>query len=559
MKNACQNYAGLLLSLILLLSGCSNKKNQQHSIPHLTESGGVTRLIVDDNPYLVLGGELHNSSSSSLAYMKKIWPVLDSSSANTILAAVEWSLLEPEEGHLDFSLVDGLIDQARHHNKRLILLWFGAWKNGQSHYCPGWVKKDFIRFPRAKTEAGKSLEIISPFSDEILKADKKAYTSLLSHINGYDSVNRTVIMVQIENEVGILGAQRDYSEGARKSFNSEVPGDLMLYLENHKADLYPGLLEEWSKNGSKTKGTWEEVFGRSSLTNEIFMAWRYADYIGKMAAAGKKEYPLPVFVNAWIVQPQDKQPGDYPSGGPQANMLDVWKAGAPDVDLFCPDIYLPDFEFICNAYTRNSNTLFIPESRAGEQGAAQLVYAIGRHKAIGYSPFGIESVIEPAATDPVVKIYKNLNEMAPVILKAQQEDRITAVMLRSGMSQDWIEAGNYSLHVQMIDSVSNNPNNSAWGYLLVITEKPDEFTLLGKNVQITFSPVTPGPSVAAILSAEEGRYKNGVWKPRRRLNGDAIMVNYNLGELAALNQTGTGLKFTGYDRLIQRVKLYRYP
>jgi hypothetical protein len=559
MKKTYQKYAGIFLLFILFFTGCIQKKSSSNPIPQLKNKGGIKQLIVDGNPFLILGGELHNSSSSSLAYMNKIWPVLDSSYANTILAAVEWSLIEPEEGDFDFSLLDGLLDQARDHNKKLILLWFGAWKNGQSHYCPAWVKKDFIRFPKAKTAAGQSLEIISPFSDQLQKADQKAYTALLSHISEYDSVMRTVIMVQIENEVGILGAQRDYSETANKVFSAEVPGDLILYLENHKADLYPGLLEAWSKNGFRTKGNWEEVFGRSSLTNEIFMAWEYAEYIEKMAAAGKKEYPLPVFVNAWIVQPRDKEPGDYPSGGPQAHLLDVWKAAAPSVDLFCPDIYLPDFEVVCNAYTRNNNTLFIPESRAGDQGAAQLIYAIGRHKAIGYSPFGIESVIEPSASDPLVTLYNNLNEMAPVILKARQEERITAVMLRTGNSQNWLEAGNYSFHVQMIDSASNEPNTSSYGYLMVITENPDEFIMLGKNVQVTFSPVTPGPSVAAILYVEEGKYSRGIWKPRRRLNGDAIMVNYNLGLLAAMNQTGTGLKFSGYDRLIQRVKLYRYP
>ena len=134
-----------LLILILFLFSCIEQPAP--TIPALEKSGNVTRLIVDGKPFLVLGGELHNSSSSSRDYMKKFWPQLRASGMNTVLAAVEWSLIEPEEGKFDFSIVDGLIQDARSYDLRLILLWFGSWKNGQSHYNPEWMKSDFKPVP----------------------------------------------------------------------------------------------------------------------------------------------------------------------------------------------------------------------------------------------------------------------------------------------------------------------------------------------------------------------------------------------------------------------------
>ena len=160
-------------------------------MPVLEKRGNATQLIVDGEPFLVLGGELHNSSSSSREYMKEYWPVLKNSGMNTVLAAVEWSLIEPVEGKFNFSVVDELLSDARKNDLKLILLWFGSWKNGQSHYMPEWVKKDFTRFPRVKAENGKSLEILSIFGKETLEKDSKAFSALMKHLAETDSQYRT--------------------------------------------------------------------------------------------------------------------------------------------------------------------------------------------------------------------------------------------------------------------------------------------------------------------------------------------------------------------------------
>jgi hypothetical protein len=265
-----------------------------------------------------------------------------------------------------------------------------------------------------------------------------------------------------------------------------------------------------------------------------------------------------MFVNAWIVQPQDKKPGDYPSGGPQAHMLDIWRAAAPHIDLFCPDIYLPDFAQICSMYTRNNNALFIPESRAGENGVGQLFYAIGRHKAIGYSPFGFESRIQDTENDPIPKAYKMLSGMAPVILDAQNKGTINSVLLKKeSHPAEQLDMGGYTLSIELLNGwgTSSVPQQ---GYAMIIHKTADEFIIAGKDIQVTFSPKSAGPAIAGIARVDEGTFIDGQWKPRRRLNGDAIMINYDLANQANKNKTGTGLKFTGEDRMIQRVKLYRY-
>lgn len=198
----------LLSFAIIVMASCA--KQSSLPLPALEKRGNSLQLIADGKPFLVLGGELHNSSSSSREYMKEYWPKLKASGMNTVLAAVEWSLIEPEEGKYDFTLIDGLLQDARSNNLKLILLWFGTWKNSQSHYIPEWMKADFKRFPRVKAGMGKSLEIVTPFCKEAMDADAKAFSLLMKQLKEVDSSDRTVLMMQVENEVGVLGSPRDH-------------------------------------------------------------------------------------------------------------------------------------------------------------------------------------------------------------------------------------------------------------------------------------------------------------------------------------------------------------
>jgi hypothetical protein len=484
--------------------------------------------------------------------MKPIWPKLADANLNTVLAVVSWELTEPQEGKFDFSLVDGLIKEARDHNLRLIFLWFGSWKNGVSTYVPAWVKTNLERFPLARDQNDNALEILSTFSDASRDADTRAFAALMRHIKEVDGQHRTVIMMQVENEVGVLGSSRDRSPAANKAYNGPVPKELMDYFLKNKATLNPEIRDVWQAAGFKASGTWEEVFGlnkphednyrkRSFLTDEIFMAWHYARYVNKITEAGKAEYALPMFANAWLDQDGFPQPGDYPSGGPLAHLMDIWRAGAPQIDMLCPDIYAPNFEQRCEWYSRSGNPLFIPETRREGRGAVNVFYAVGRHDAIGFSPFAIDRMGEP--NDEIARCYGVLSQVAPVILENQGKGTIAGVVLEGKKPAEKLQLAGYTLEFKF--ARHRLFPNLQYAAGIVIATGQDEFLAAGKGLTISFSANTAGPPNVGLASVDEGTFVQGRWIPGRRLNGDETL-------------SGKGLRFPIDSYSIQKVKLYRY-
>lgn len=378
------------LLLIFVFGGVAT--GQQNLMPHLQKQGDATQLIVDGKPFLMLAGELGNSAASSVENMKPVWPRLAEGNLNTVLMPVYWDLIEPQEGKFDFALVDDLIRGARSRDLHLVLLWFASWKNSMACYAPYWVKTNYERFPRAQDAAGKGLEILSPFSESNRDADSRAFAALMRHIRQFDGDKRTVIMIQVENEVGMIPDARDHCAAANEQFEKLVPQELMDYLLAHKDSLVPEFCNVWKANGFKTSGTWSEVFGSSENTEEIFMAWFYARYIDRVASAGKAEYPLPMYVNAALIH-QGYKPGQYPSAGPLPHLMDIWRAAAPHIDFLAPDIYFHNFVEWLEKFDRSGNPVFIPEVGNGAENPANAFYAIGQHNAMGFSPFAIESFI----------------------------------------------------------------------------------------------------------------------------------------------------------------------
>jgi Beta-galactosidase len=575
MKSLYQSFVILFVVSVFAYS-CSSSTSTNNtavtaSIPHLEKRGNVTQLIVDDKPFLALAGELHNSSSSSTEYMKEIWPKLKEIGLNTVLAVISWEQIEPEEGTFDFSTVDDLIRDARSNQMKVVILWFGSWKNGISSYQPTWVKKDTERFPLIKTKDGGSLNILSTMGTETMQADAKAYAALMKHVREID-FDRTVIMTQIENEVGLHGHTRDYHPEAVKRFNEPVPEKLISYLTTNKDKLLPEMLAAWNVAGAKTSGTWEEVFGTSDYTDELFMAWNYATYLNFITEAGKAEYPIPAFVNAWIVQPQDKHPGDYPSGGPQAQNHDVWRAGAPSIDILTPDIYLPVFPSILRMYSRSGNPVFIPESSAGINGAANAVFAIGEMGAIGYSPFGIESrgyvssntgIVTSADAskdiNPFTFAYRQMQAMSSKILEHQATGTIRAAWLKENnpvIHEVILTLGDYNVKVGLRKARGSSALPPI-GYAMVMMEGKGEYLVMGHDVDVTFEPVD-GKQTAGLSKVQEGYIVDGEWQAERWLNGDEIQLRYDLLEAQKINQSGQGLRFRGNNPKLQKVWLFNY-
>ncbi|PHR93830.1 MAG: beta-galactosidase [Robiginitomaculum sp.] len=515
------------------------------SIPHLRAHGTATQLVVHDKPFLILGGELGNSTVSDLGYLEQYWPVFEALHLNTILAPVSWELIEPVEGQFDFSSVDGLIEAARAHNQKLVILWFGSWKNSMSSYVPAWVKRDQSRFPRAQKPDGTGLEILSPFSAENRDADMRAFQALMTHIRGFDGQQNTVIMVQVENEIGMIPSARDHRAAANARFAQDVPAELMAYLEGHTEMLAPELRQHWNANGRLSQGKWEHVFGRSVWTEEYFMAWQFARYVDAIASAGKAAYPLPMFVNAALVRP-GVLPGAYPSAGPLPHLIDIWRAGAPSIDFLSPDIYFPNFVHWTSRYTQEGNPLFVPEAGPGPATPANGFYAIGQHDAIGFSPFAIEQY---KRDDRLGSAYSLLSYLAPVILEHQGDGRMVAVrapIAFDGTIDDApqsVSLGGYDFHVSFYQRFrAKDQQNPAAHAAMIIQLGPEEFLIAGSGLTITFS--TPG-GIAGIESIWEGRYEDGVWQRGRLFNGDA-------------SHQGRHVRLSSEDFSVQRVKLYTY-
>lgn len=339
----------------------------------------------------IFGGELSNSAATSVADIDEVMPRMGALGLNTVLVPVYWEFLEPVEGQFDYTLTDRVIDRARDHGLKVIFLWFGAWKNSMSCYAPLWFKQDTKRFPRAMTRTGKPLEIASCFSDNVLQADKRAFTALMQHLAAKDKGTGTVAMMQIENEIGMLEDARDHSPLAEKAYRQPVPDELLKALK------------------LKQKGTWAEVFGTDEYADEKFMAYHYAKYVEVLAQVARQTYDMPLYVNA-AMNSRGRKPGEYPSAGPLAHLIDFWHSGAPSIDLLAPDIYDTGFKSWTAQYALPNNRLFIPESRCCVNSGVRALYAFGEHAALGFSPFAIDQA-SPQETESVTQAYRLLRQL----------------------------------------------------------------------------------------------------------------------------------------------------
>lgn len=555
-------------------------------IPQLRRKGTATQLVVGGEPFLIRGVELGNSNASSIAHLRQYWPNLKALSVNTVLAPVYWELLEPEEGRFDFALVDSLLADARAHEMKLVLLWFGSWKNSMSSYAPAWVKTNQRRFPRTEATKGQGQEILSPFSEENMVVDARAFAALMRHLREVDGTRHTVVMVQVENEIGMIPEARDHSATADALYGRAVPTELMAYLQRHRATLAPELRARWDSAGGHASGTWEQVFGAGVHTEELFMAWHFARFTERVTAAGKREYPLPMFVNAALIRP-GYLPGRYVSAGPLPHLIDVWRSGAPSLDFIAPDIYFPNFAEWTGKYVRSGNPLFVPEARLTPQSGVDALYAFGRHDAIGYSPFSAEGASpEEGAGRALARGFAIVEQLAPLVARHQGQGTMTAVMpptafdgaVNDSAQTVSLKGAGYTLNVSFAAPpgppttappgtpagadgpvsfspgmpgatlpapTAAPPRPTAPRGALVVMLAPDEFLIAGTGVVVTFTPNGPGDPIAGILSADEGHYEDGRWVQGRRMNGDQT-------------HQGRHVSLGGGDFGMQRVKLYRY-
>lgn len=507
------------------------------SLPQIVNKDGHWEFLVDGSPYLALAAQVNNSSAWP-AILPKVWPAIADIHANTVEMPVYWEQLEPQPGKFDYSLVDLLVAQSREHHVRLILLWFGTWKNGSTNYEPRWMKQDRQRYFMVRNAEGKTLNSGSPFATATLDADKRAFAALMRHLRQSDAVH-TVILVQVENEVGTYGTLRDYGTAANEQFARPVPAALLEKLHVEKT------------------GDWKEVFGDDA--DEFFHAWSIAKYVNEVAAAGKAQYPLPMTVNAALRDPFHPRRGTYEQGGPTDNVLNIWKASAPAIDAIGPDIYAPDAEHYLkylDLYSRPDNALLVPEN-GNRAGYARYFFAALGHDAIGWAPFGIDYTAYSNAPLGAPKVnkeslqqfainYELVGPMMRQMAELEFEGKVTAAVEQKGQPQEKLAVGDWNATVSYglgsFGPAQNPPGNpEPIGRVFVAQLGPNEFLAGGFFCRIDFETNRAGAQ-RQYLSVEEGHYEKGQFVPVRIWNGD---------------QTDWGLNF-GSEPVLLRVRLTTY-
>jgi len=510
----------------------------ERPLPRLVEKEGRYALLVDGAPYLILGAQVNNSSAWP-AMLPKVWPAMEALHVNTVEIPVYWEQFEPQQGRFDTTLVDTLLQQAREHHVRLVLLWFGTWKNGSGHYQPEWMKLKPDVYPHVIGANGRAIDSPSPHAEATLQLDILAFTALMRHLKAADP-QRTVIMVQVENEAGMWGGVRDYSPAAQKLFDGPVPAKLLAKL-------------------NKQPGTWQQVFGEDA--DEFFHAWSVAEYIGKVAAAGKAAYPLPLYVNAALRDPlTPSRPPSYESGGPTDNVLDIYKAAAPAIDILSPDIYMSETDkylAVLDHYHRADNALFVPETGSFGPFSRYFFAALGR-QAIGFAPFGIDNTNPltgfPGAPKtnedrfaPFAVNYELVAPMQREIAKLSFEGKLQAAVEEKGKPTQNFDLGAWKANVSYgrpgFGNAEPKGNPETNGRILIAQLAGNQFLVAGFHVRVDFQPADKSSGKQRLfLKVEEGKYENGVFRAFRIWNGD---------------QTDWGLNFAGVPQVL-RVSVATY-
>lgn len=527
----------LLMVLLAIVASPLAAQTQTKPIPEIVSKNGRHALMVDGKPFLIIGAQAHNSSAWP-AMLPKVWPTMNYLNVNTVELPVYWEQVEPEPGRFDFSVVDTLITEARQNDVRLVLLWFGTWKNGSAHYRPEWMKRQPERFPNIVGRDGKAVDSPSPHSREALEADIKAFSAFMQHLRQVDA-QRTVIMVQVQNEPGTWGSVRDFSPAAERLFRAAVPEQLLRAI---------GRSADRGKN-------WQAVFGADA--DEFFHAWSVAHYIEQVAAAGKAIYPLPLYTNAALKDPLQNGPSPaYEFGGPTHNVLHIWKAAAPSLDLLAPDIYQPPAKVlqVMDQYSRPDNPLLIPETISAAP-FVRFFYAAIAKGAIGYAPFGVDYTAlaaEPAGSsrlreadlEQLALSYRTIGPMMREIAQWTFEGKVHAAIETEDKAQPEIDLGRWKAKVRFGVAMRGdaNGNERPIGRVLVAQLGPDDFIVTGFYANVRFEPTgSQAGRPWEFLKVEEGQFIDGRFEPIRIWNGD---------------ETDWGLNFVSAPQVL-RVRLNR--
>lgn len=493
------------------------------------------------DPVFLTGLQCHNSSAGTVE-MKKTIEAIRLFGGNLLEAPVYWCELEPEEDHYDFIQLKSLLELVERENLYLIPLWFGASKNGMATYAPDYIKKDQVRYRKAVNALGFPVESLAPDCQAVLEKDKKAFEKMLEYIAVHDR-NHHVIAVQVENEVGLVHTDRNYSGQAEKLYQAVVPD----YLNG--VDCGNGRID-----GAGVK-TWKECFGRFSA--EAFTAWQHALYVKKMLEHAEELLAVPYIMNISLEINEYEEPGHcYISGGPVSRVLDIWKKTVPEIALYGPDIYLHaerDYRKACERYKREDNPLFIPESCSTGTGAGlNMMLAAGEYEAVGICCFGAESAVWDGRLIPeaeeTASSMRIISSLAPLLIRFHGKGKIHT-LLQSEFSQ-WqcIMTEKYHVTAHFTNGMEGKRNYFGSRINLyakenadllkrrgkgILIDNGDEFFVAGCGLCLEFLKIpapeeerayeflrSDGASQLHFLCIEEGHFRDGEWICEYRRNGD---------------------------------------
>lgn len=547
----------IVISAILALSYCISI---QASVK-LQKQGTATQLVVNGQPMLLLAGELSNSAATSPADIRTALKQIKRSGANSVFVPAYWEFVEPTEGKYDFNLVDSVISTARQTQLKIVFLWFGAWKNSMSCYAPLWVKENTKRFPRSLTENGKPLEICSAFDNNILQADKRAFCELMKHIKAVDSQENTVIMMQVENEIGMLESARDHSPLAEKAYKQAVPSELIKALKLTK------------------KGTWAQVFGTDRYADEKFQAYYYAKYVEQLASAGKAIYDIPMYVNA-AMNSRGRKPGEYPSAGPLAHLINIWKCGAPSIDIFAPDIYDTGYKGWVEKYKRADNPFFTPEVKCDANSGVKAYYTFGETDAISFSPFALDQA-DFKVRKNIKQSYQLIRQLSPILLQHQGKGNNWGLLFDQEDKERIIQDGDITMTCRHFFTLPWDPratDGSKWpeGGGLILKLAKNEYLIAGNGIVIVFQSKSEKEQAEEKKLGEDGFVDKGsaeaTQKEATYFKGKRIGIGYvdqvEVDEKANLrfirrdngdqDHQGRHARISCGENKILHIKLYEY-
>jgi hypothetical protein len=464
-------------------------------ISELKKLNGHTALYVDNNPFIILGLQLDCDSCYDSSTIDDLMKQIGVLGGNTAACLLYWRLIEPEEGQYDFSILESMIESAKRYDLRIVLVWFGSYKNACTHYAPDWFQNTPQKYRHAHLESGEQLRYVAcPNCNESLEKDKQAVVKVFEYLRDYDTEKR-VILFQVNNESGLIGTDRCYCEECNYLFEQG----------NYKAT-------------------------DKAIANEIFSAESILRYMEKIAKPAKEIYPLPCYMNAWLAHhtPDHKPGSEYPSGGPVYRVLDVYMQNKKFIDFVSPDIYTPgykDFMRISKEYCLEENPLYIAEHALGKTSRAfkNLYYALGKFSAIGFDPWAIDCAFPDVMEQPLYDLmqkkfsdeaYDIMESYIPVrdamipIAERQGTENMKYFVQEESDTEYVMDFGDIIVKAQLC-----NPDNGC-SRGIVLRIDTCNFVVLGVKTIISF--MDKEGNYIRIKNSERGRFERRKFIPERR-------------------------------------------